>query len=499
VISPFDTYVGSQGTVPMYATADASTRSRPLKYLLWGDGVRHLDAAVSNGRRKVRARATTGWVDQAHLLGQPLLELYSIDVGQGDGVLLRTPDFRHLLIDGGYPRSSQPSGKSAADFVDWKFARDYGHDTIRIDALIASHNDHDHYGGLDDLLDVAQTAELDAGRVTVEHFFHAGLSWWKTASGGRTLGPRLTAMGGRVITQLLGDRVAAEAATGGTGPQLQGAWGSFMRKVVAARTAQGTSTPITRLSHASGLLPGFEGGDGGPVVRVLGPVERSAGGLPGLAWLGSESLTTNGQSLLLRVDYGRCRILLTGDLNQASQQALMKHYEGDEDVFACDVAKCCHHGSEDVSFAFLQAMKPAATIISSGDAEGHDHPRPRIVAASGLTGYQTFKNDQMLTPLVYSTEIARSLQLGEIKRVVQRGGASFQGAALNELTARIEVRKPGQLRPVQQQRRLGGRRHLVAGLVYGLVNVRTDGRTVLCATLNEGDGSWTIKTFKARF
>lgn len=83
--------------------------------------------------------------------------------------------------------------------------------------------------------------------------------------------------------------------------------------------------------------------------------------------------------------------------------------------------------------------------------------------------------------------------------MVQRGGASFQGAALNELTAHIEVREPGQLRPVLQQRRLGGHRHLVAGLVCGLVNVRTDGRTVLCTTLNEGNGRWTIKTFKARF
>ena len=39
--------------MPLYATAAASARSRPLKYLLWGDGVRHLDAAASNGRRKV--------------------------------------------------------------------------------------------------------------------------------------------------------------------------------------------------------------------------------------------------------------------------------------------------------------------------------------------------------------------------------------------------------------------------------------------------------------
>lgn len=92
----------------------------------------------------------------------------------------------------------------------------------------------------------------------------------------------------------------------------------------------------------------------------------------------------------------------------------MAAYEGSEDVFACDVAKSCHHGSEDVSFTFLQAMKPAARVISSGDSEGHDHPRPRIVAASGATGFVSFKNDQLLNPLVYSTEIARSIQLGKL-------------------------------------------------------------------------------------
>jgi len=98
---PFDTCVGSQGSVPLYAAADAGARNRPLKYLLWGDGVRYLESPPSSGRRKVRARGTTGWVDEGHLQGQALLEVYFIDVGQGDGVLLRTPDFRHLLIDGG--------------------------------------------------------------------------------------------------------------------------------------------------------------------------------------------------------------------------------------------------------------------------------------------------------------------------------------------------------------------------------------------------------------
>jgi len=34
---------------------------------------------------------------------------------------------------------------------------------------------------------------------------------------------------------------------------------------------------------------------------------------------------------------------------------------------------------------------------------------------------------------------------------------------------------------------------------YGLVNVRTDGTTVMCATMRESGGGWTVHTFPARF
>jgi hypothetical protein len=40
---------------------------------------------------------------------------------------------------------------------------------------------------------------------------------------------------------------------------------------------------------------------------------------------------------------------------------------------------------------------------------------------------------------------------------------------------------------------------IIDGLVYGLVNVRTDGNTILCATLNEGKSKWEIKKFTSRF
>jgi len=35
--------------------------------------------------------------------------------------------------------------------------------------------------------------------------------------------------------------------------------------------------------------------------------------------------------------------------------------------------------------------------------------------------------------------------------------------------------------------------------VYVLVNVRTDGETIMCATMKEAKRSWNIQTFSARF
>lgn len=34
---------------------------------------------------------------------------------------------------------------------------------------------------------------------------------------------------------------------------------------------------------------------------------------------------------------------------------------------------------------------------------------------------------------------------------------------------------------------------------YGLVNVRTDGRTIMCATMKESGDGWTVHHFPARF
>jgi hypothetical protein len=74
----------------------------------------------------------------------------------------------------------------------------------------------------------------------------------------------------------------------------------------------------------------------------------------------------------------------------------------------------------------------------------------------------------------------------------------IDGAGLNRVRVHYTEAKPGDLHPKKASRRLGSS-YLVAGLIYGLVNVRTDGETILCATMNEGDGTWAVKTFESRF
>jgi hypothetical protein len=287
-------------------------------------------------------------------------------------------------------------------------------------------------------------------------------------------------------------------ATNGSGPQLQGQWRDFIECVTKTKRKDGGATRMHRLSHVDGYLPGFEPSDGKVAIRVLAPVEFGTTAQPLVRqYSGGPSISTNGNSVLLRLDYGRTRLLLTGDLNSASQGALLKDYVGERQELQCDVAKACHHGSADVSYEFLQAMRPAVTVISSGDNEGHDHPRPNIVAASATTGYLAIENDRMVSPLVYSTELARSARMGRITGLTLPSG-EVSNADFKQAEVECKVTKPGDLSAKTEVHRLSHRR-LVAGLIYGLVNVRTDGERILCATLDEKDDTWRYETVSSRF
>ena len=502
----FDDFI-SLDTTPLYKKATGDSKRI---HLLWGDGVEILDVGSTRTKVRARGRNMIGFVNSSALGGQSLLELYFIDVGQGDGVLIKTPSFRHILIDGGYPRNHQDTRKSAADFVDWKFYEDYKLDQIRLDAMIASHCDADHFGGLWDLLNVEQSDELDASSVRVKTFYHTGIARWKRIDGGsgNWLGPFVEAGSEKFFIQLMEDRDNVVASLeDNADPKLQGWWADFMETVKDTIWADNQPTIIKRLSHKDGYLPEFDQDNGEPFLKILAPVEFDMDGKPGIRrFTGGDDQNTNGNSILIRLDFGRTRILLTGDLNKKSMQALLKDYAGSRQEFECDVAKACHHGADDISLQFLKAAHPAVTVISSGDNEKHDHPRPNILGAIATTGYYQEHNDEALSPMVYSTELARSVSFGvptKLEYPPEEGRGenqteTLEGETFQQATIHFEETKPGDLGSKKKKRTIKNTK-VVAGLIFGLVNVRTDGEKILCAIMNEKNGTWQIQTLTSRF
>ncbi|HSR41593.1 MAG TPA: MBL fold metallo-hydrolase, partial [Longimicrobiales bacterium] len=300
-----------------------------LTELLWGDPVHVLDD--SGDPVEVRARARRGFLPANRLTEEGLLELYVIDVGQGDGVLIRTPDDRWHLVDAGVANRSQMTGKGAANFLRWKFQEALQRETVELENVILSHPDYDHYGGLLDLFRGEVSRPDRTFPVRVGTFYHPGLGRFSDA-------PRLgTHIDGEVddfpqgyhrirtrgsfITELLDDRDSFSDPP-------RDLSGSFEELAGLVATVPDDAR---RLTHRNGFLPGYGPGQTDVEMRVLGPIlEEPEPGAFGLRRLGSQSVTRNGHSVVLRLDYGDARILLTGDLNAKSQRLLLSYHPVEE-------------------------------------------------------------------------------------------------------------------------------------------------------------------------
>lgn len=102
---------------------------------------------------------------------------------------------------------------------------------------------------------------------------------------------------------------------------------------------------------------------GGARVTVVGPVSAEADNL-------------NDISLVLRVQYGECTCLLTGDMGIAEENELLaRKFELDADLL-----KVGHHGSDTSSSeAFLAAVRPDYAVISCGADSDYGHPHKAVL------------------------------------------------------------------------------------------------------------------------
>jgi competence protein ComEC len=121
-------------------------------------------------------------------------------------------------------------------------------------------------------------------------------------------------------------------------------------------------------------------------MSVLAPPEAS--GQPPPLW---RPRNENDRSLVLRLQYGAVRLLLTGDIEQATERWLLAQ---GADVRA-DILKVPHHGSKtSTSRAFVQQVQPRVGIISTGAGNPFSHPHQQVLDVLAQQGVAVWRTDE---------------------------------------------------------------------------------------------------------
>ena len=129
LVTPREAALLTAGAILPLLVANAPWRTRP---------------AVRAGVSAVCALAVL-WAGQAalSLAGRGTLQIVAIDVGQGDAIALRTPRGRWLLVDAG-PRGFGGSDAGLTRVIPYLHAQG----ARRLEAVVLTHPDEDHAGGL---------------------------------------------------------------------------------------------------------------------------------------------------------------------------------------------------------------------------------------------------------------------------------------------------------------------------------------------------------------
>lgn len=382
----------------------ANDRAKKLNHVLMGSILEVIDTDDDWLKVDSLGKGPGGWVHENDVRDTPILKTFFVDVGQGDGAIVESPE-GIMLVDGG-PNSN------FFKFMKHRYRRLLrAGEQIEIKAMVVSHPDFDHFNGL--------TAILKDSRFKVGTIYHNGIIRYdddNLPSGTDfDLGKlkRRTVDGENRLTVTETFDSLSQAETLVNGGHLMSSFKKFWQAALDAKD-DGRLGSAKRITIRNEKLPGFsQDVDDKLFVEVLGPVTTKMSGsveyvtFPDAHDIAdpdptpSSSHTRNGHSIVLKLRFGKHTILLGGDLNIPAQQHLMKHY-GSDNPFRVDVAKACHHGSSDFHVDFLKKTMPQANVFSSGDNKSFDHPMADAVGAIA-------KHTRGSHPLLFSTELARAV------------------------------------------------------------------------------------------
>lgn len=384
--------------------SSARKTARKVNHVLMGSILEVVDKDDDWLKVDSLGKGKSGWVHEDDVRDTPVLKTFFVDVGQGDGAIIESPE-GIMLVDGG-------PNANFFKFMKHRYRRILrSGEKVEIKAMVVSHPDYDHYNGL--------TAILKDERFKVGAIYHNGIIRYDddrlppgTDFDLGKLKTRTVDGESRLVLTESFDSLS-QAANLVDGGHLAPAFRNFWKAALDAKE-DGRLGSAKRLTSRNEKLPGYTQDDDDKLfVSVLGPVPTKASGsveyvaFPDAHDIAkdnpsmSSSHTRNGHSIVLKLKFGKHTILLGGDLNIPAQQHLLKHY-GSDNPFRVDVAKACHHGSSDFHVDFLKKTLPQANVFSSGDNKSFDHPMADAVGAIA-------KHTRGSHPLLFSTELARAV------------------------------------------------------------------------------------------
>jgi len=275
-----------------------------------------------------------------------------LDVGQGDSILITTPKGRNILVDGGGTVSFR---KPEDGWKDRKNPFEVGAKVVvpllkqrgihHLDAVIVTHGDQDHAGGLQAVLE----------QIPVKAFLFNG-----------------TLSGTKAFDKLMDTALA--------------------RRIPVYAVHQGMKLKPDKHTELAFILPMLDEADQEEV-----PVEKSQNHLS-VAFV----LTMNERRLLFTGDMDQAAeedvLNMAGSGIQASSEPQSSGVSGVAAPLpegGVDVIKIAHHGSKSSSGEdWLHYWRPKAAVISAGVNNLYGHPHADVVRRIENEGSRLFRTDQ---------------------------------------------------------------------------------------------------------
>lgn len=286
-------------------------------------------------KRVIRCAAMLGMVLALRAPAVAGLETTFLDVGQGDGIVIRTHG-HVILVDGG----STDVGELGRYRLE-PYLKSIGETTV--DLAVVTHGDMDHISGLQYLIEESEEILV------------------------KCLALPEKGRGQQVYEEL---KASAEAA-GGT--------------VIWMKRGDVLETDGLKLTC---LYPDGEG------VGGQSGTEKEEGTVYRYEIDSGED--RNEHSLVLKVDYGAFHMLLTGDMSQTGEEFIQKDSWASAYLENTQVLKVAHHGSKySTGDQWLGSVRPRWAVISYGEGNRYGHPHTETLERlekGGTAVYETGKS-----------------------------------------------------------------------------------------------------------